>query len=216
MTFYLQDVTGGKPLTSDNTLAVYTASFQLIPEQGTLFATPGVQSSGDPLLGSTTLTWNTSTASITEIHVGAPNGPELTRGGASGSATTADWVTDGMVFYLQDVSYDQPLTYASTIATQTVHLSASASTPYIQLSPNPILINPGETYGSTNVSWNAPSSTRVEIHVNSPDGPELTEGPPQGNAFAPGWVANGTVFFLIDRSTQKVLSQVTAQLQSNQ
>jgi uncharacterized protein (TIGR03437 family) len=211
LAFYLQDVTGGKPLTSDNTLAVYTARFQLVPEQGTLFATPNSAQSA-------TLTWSTSTATLTEIHVGAPNGTEFTAGGATGSATTPSWVTDGMVFYLQDVSFGQPLTYASTIATQTVHLSPSsqASAPYIQLSPNPVLVNPGDVFGSATVTWSAPSSANIEVHVGSPTGPEFASGTSQGSSTASGWVTEGTVFYLVDSGTGQAIAQATAHLQNNQ
>jgi hypothetical protein len=54
--------------------------------------------------------------------VGAPDGALFADGAPSGSATTFDWVTDGMVFYLQDVSNGQPPSAANTIATTTVHL----------------------------------------------------------------------------------------------
>jgi hypothetical protein len=38
---------------------------------------------------------------------------------------TGTWVTDGMVFYLQDASNGNPTAAASTLATLTVHLQAS-------------------------------------------------------------------------------------------
>jgi hypothetical protein len=34
-----------------------------------------------------------------------------------GSATTGDWITDGAVFYVQDVSGGKALTSANTLAT---------------------------------------------------------------------------------------------------
>jgi len=37
-----------------------------------------------------------------------------------GSAQTGAWVTDGMTFYLQDVSTGNPLTLANTMATLVV------------------------------------------------------------------------------------------------
>jgi len=43
--------------------------------------------------------------------------------GASGTSTTAKWVTNGMIFYLQDVSGQKALTPDNTLATVTINLS---------------------------------------------------------------------------------------------
>src|SRR5277367_5839889 len=53
-------------------------------------------------LGITKLTWNTTATKFAEIHVGKPDGPLLCQGRDTGSCDTQKWVTDGMVFYLQD------------------------------------------------------------------------------------------------------------------
>lgn len=71
-------------------------------------------------LGVATVYWDASEMqSVTnvEIHVNSPSGPLINVGGAVGSATTGDSVTDGMVFYVQDVSGGKPLTAANTLAT---------------------------------------------------------------------------------------------------
>lgn len=67
-----------------------------------------------------TLTWNAPAASAVEIVIGSPNGTVFTGGGNSGSVATGPWATNGMTFYLQDVSNGQPLTSANTLATVTV------------------------------------------------------------------------------------------------
>ncbi len=55
-------------------------------------------------LGVTKLTWNTTATKFVEIHVGKPDGPLLCQGYSTGSCDTGKWVTDGMIFYLQDSS----------------------------------------------------------------------------------------------------------------
>jgi len=76
------------------------------------------------------ITWTTSVSSQVEVHVNAPDGPLFAAGGSTGSAAAAGWATDGMVFYLQDVtltytSSNQPVSYPLTpqytLATATVH-----------------------------------------------------------------------------------------------
>jgi Ferritin-like domain len=76
-------------------------------------------------LGMTTISWNAPSATYIQVRVGAPDGPLFTDNFNTGSAPTGLWVTDGMIFYLQDVSTNQPLTAANTLATLTVHLKKS-------------------------------------------------------------------------------------------
>ena len=80
---------------------------------------------GGAIVGTTTLTWNAPGVGVIEIHVGSPNGPLLTQQGSTGSVQTGNWVTDGMTFYLQDVTGGKPLTPANTVATLVVHLKSS-------------------------------------------------------------------------------------------
>ena len=67
-----------------------------------------------------TLAWGAPGASQVEIHLAAPDGTLMTGGGSSGSATTGVWVSDGLTFFLQDVSSGKPLTGANTLAKVTV------------------------------------------------------------------------------------------------
>ena len=71
-------------------------------------------SGGDPDLRSVTLRW-TSTLDAVEVRVGAPDGPLLSRTAGSGETTTGNWVSDGMLFFLQNVSGGLPLTLSHTI-----------------------------------------------------------------------------------------------------
>jgi hypothetical protein len=72
--------------------------------------------------GTTTINWNAPNASSVEIHVGSPSGPIFGAGGNQGSVQTGRWVTDGMTFYLQDVTNGKSLTASNTLATLIVHL----------------------------------------------------------------------------------------------
>jgi uncharacterized protein (TIGR03437 family) len=201
MKFYLVDSNTGAVL---NTV---TANVQLQPENGyLLLAQNPVQ--GDPNQTATaTLTWSSSTASAVEVHVDSPNGPLFTAGGPQASVTTGNWVKNGQVFYLQDVSNGQPRTSQFTIATQTVQFIGTPPNTSFQASPNPIPVSTGTQFGSTTVYWSAPSwAVATEIHVNSPDGPLFASGINYGSATASGWVADGTTFYLQDVTRQKPLT----------
>ena len=66
-------------------------------------------------LGMTTLEWSSLKTKAVEIHVGAPDGPLFQRSETSGKAVTGEWVHDGMIFYLQDVTDGLALTFANTL-----------------------------------------------------------------------------------------------------
>jgi hypothetical protein len=71
-------------------------------------------------VGQTTITWNAPLAKVVEIHIGSPNGPLFTYSYSGGSMQTGNWVTNGMTFYLQDVTNGRPLVAVNTLATLTV------------------------------------------------------------------------------------------------
>jgi parallel beta-helix repeat protein len=77
---------------------------------------------GNAFHGSTTLSWNAPGAGVIEIRIGSPDGPLLTIMGNRGSVETGPWVTDGMTFYLQDVTGGRPLTSDFTLAEAVVRL----------------------------------------------------------------------------------------------
>ena len=78
-------------------------------------------------IGQTTISWNAPDAQVIEIHIGAPDGKLFTINGNRGSMQTEVWVTDGMTFYLQDVTGGKPLTSVYTLATLVVHLQTTVT-----------------------------------------------------------------------------------------
>lgn len=193
MTFYLVDPGSGQ------TLATTTVHLQVSETVNAFNATPNPVYSTGPL-GATTLTWNAPNSTDVEVHVGAPDGPLFAAGPSTGSATTFDWVTDGMVFYLQDVTYNQPLTLNSTLSAVTVHLTNSRNAASLTASPGPIIVPAGDQFGATTLSWNAPNAKRVQVRVGAPDGALFADGAPSGSATTFDWVTDGMVFYLQDVS----------------
>jgi hypothetical protein len=93
---------------------------------------PGVSFTADPNpikvcdgsgLGVTSLYWKTPGIRSVEIHVNTPDGPLLARGHAEGKGQTQKWVTNGMVFYLQDMTGVDKAPAQRTIGTLTVNLT---------------------------------------------------------------------------------------------
>ncbi|HEV8129834.1 MAG TPA: hypothetical protein VGQ81_01165 [Acidobacteriota bacterium] len=66
--------------------------------------------------------------------------------------------------------------------------------------PNPIQVCDGSGNGVTTLTWTItkPTAKRVEVHVNSPDGPLLSHTLGPGSAKTGKWVADGAVFYLQD------------------
>jgi glycosyltransferase involved in cell wall biosynthesis len=90
---------------------------------GIITADPNpIQERGRLGVGETTFSWITKRATRVAIHVGAPDGPLFFDDGPSGSAPTGEWVHDGMLFYLQDISGGKPLTFANTLDIVQVNL----------------------------------------------------------------------------------------------
>jgi hypothetical protein len=73
------------------------------------------RSPGSSLIGTTQLSWTSRGTEVVEVHVDAPDGPLLSCTGPAGAAPTGRWVSDGMLFYLQNVSGGKPLTSANTL-----------------------------------------------------------------------------------------------------
>ncbi|MDR3701484.1 MAG: aryl-sulfate sulfotransferase [Candidatus Sulfopaludibacter sp.] len=74
---------------------------------------------------------------------------------------------------------------------------ASGNGVSLTASPNPIPVT-GAANGTTTISWNAPNSAIVEIHVGGPNGPLFASGGNQGSSQTGPWVADGTTFYLQD------------------
>ena len=76
-------------------------------------------------LGITTIFFTFAESDLVEIHVNSPTGDLFAKPAASGSAMTEKWVTNGMVFFLQDVTDGRPLTAENTVGTVTVTLTTA-------------------------------------------------------------------------------------------
>lgn len=183
-TFYLQNVSGGLPLTAANTLAAITVYVN--GGAASLSANPSEIPLG--AYQQTTLTWNAPGSALTQIRVGSPEGPLFAEGGSSGSATTGIWATAEMNFYLLDF-----LTQ-TVIASTTIQPSGGVQAS-ITANPNPILVPSGQD-GTTTLSWYAPLANLVEVHVGSPTGPLFARYGNQGTATTGAWVTNGMTFYL--------------------
>jgi len=168
----------------------------------TFTASPNpIYTNGGGTVGTTTLSWNVTAPNGVVIHVGSTTGLVFAEGGASGSAETGDWVTDGMIFYLTDGKT------GNLISTLTVHVQPGVM---FTADPNPVPANPGSTDGQTTLSWNSPGSTAgVQIRVGSATGMLFAEGGSSGYAQTGNWVSNGTVFYLIDSASGATLNTLT-------
>ena len=81
-----------------------------------------IQVAGNAAVGSTTISWIAPDVEIVEVHIGIPDGKLIATGWDRGSVQTGLWVSDGMTFYLQDVTGGKPLTSDNTLAELVVHL----------------------------------------------------------------------------------------------
>jgi hypothetical protein len=141
-------------------------------------------------LGQITLTWSAPSAAAVQIRIGSADGQLWAQSPNQGSATTGQWVSNGMQFFLQDVTHSVP---GETLATFTA----------TDLPPN--LPNENLFIASANgqeLIYSAPDATLLEVHVNSPNGPLLGRTTASSGAIplvAP-WVQNNQMFFLQDVS----------------
>jgi cytochrome c551/c552 len=83
---------------------------------------------GNAIVGQTTLSWNAPGAQLVEIRIGSPNGQLFTLQGNRGTLQTGPWVSDGLTFYLQDVTGGKALTSDYTVATLVVHVKSGTTT----------------------------------------------------------------------------------------
>ncbi|MGA7415851.1 MAG: OmcA/MtrC family decaheme c-type cytochrome [Bryobacteraceae bacterium] len=145
----------------------------------------------------TTLTWNAPNSTAVEVHVGSPTGTLFADGGPTGSAATGAWATLGMSFYLVDATTHQSL--ASAVIQQPgATLTAS---------PNPL----PDGVNQTTLTWNAPNSIGVEIHVGSATGPLFAEGGDSGSAATGPWADANMSFYLVDAATKESIASTTIQ-----
>jgi parallel beta-helix repeat protein len=99
------------------------------PSEGVSFsANPNpIPVASNAVVGQTTISWSAPDAQVIEIHIGSPTGPLFTRQGNRGSVQTGPWASDGLTFYLQDVTGGNPLTSDYTLAMLVVNLQTSSA-----------------------------------------------------------------------------------------
>ena len=207
LVFYLQNITNGLPLASANTLATFTAN---LTTQGCTAASGALSLAPVPIqvcdgsgLGSAMLSWNSSGVTNVEVRAGVPNGPLVASGGASGSAATGKIVTEGMVFYLQNVSNGLPLTSANTLAMAVGSLttngcSTSGNTSPIWATPAVIKVCDGTGAGVAKIAWDTSLARTVEVRLGAPNGRLLYRGSSRGATITGKWVTDGMTFYLQD------------------
>jgi hypothetical protein len=198
---FLQDISGGQPLTSAYTLDSVTLHVTSAPA-GSITADPNPLITDWRGLGATTLSWTSYGTSSVEIHINAPNGSKLTGSGpGSFSVSTGHWAAPGMTFYLQNTSNGLPLTAANTIAKVTMIGGK------ISISPNPIIVTDGSGLGVATITSTAYGTSAAQVRVDSPSGNLLysfSSGTFSG--MTGKWVQNGQKFYLQDVSDGKPLT----------
>jgi hypothetical protein len=191
-----------KPLPQFSNLPVNSSVFRAHPNP--IDVTDG---SG---LGQTTLYVNAPPGVLyVEIHLGSPDGPLLSYTSAVAAVPTGKWVTDGMVFYLQDATQKGWQRTVATVTANFSKVSFEARPAYILASGNPPV-------GQTTLAWNAPNASRVAIRVGSPTGALMALMPSIGEAPTGRWVTDGMPFYLLDASNgldgDPVLGMLTVQV----
>jgi len=196
------------------TFPANSATLLVVPESASVSVSISANPNPIPVApgvtaGQTTITWNAPGSSSVEVHIGSATGTLFAGGGSSGSQETGDWVADGTVFVLVDG------TTHATLATTTVALTTSGGTATITANPNPIPASPGVTAGQTTITWNAPGSSSVEVHIGSATGTLFAGGGSSGSQVTGDWVGNGMVFVLVDGTTHAQLASTTVTLGSS-
>ncbi len=103
-------------------VAVAGAGIQVWRNGASIESNPNPITVGDMFNGMSRISWNAPNAESVEIRIGSPNGTLFAAGGNRGSANTGPWVSDGMAFFLQDVTGGKLLTADNTLASVVVHL----------------------------------------------------------------------------------------------
>jgi hypothetical protein len=134
-----------------------------------------------------------------EIRVGSPDGARLTTGQTSGSVTATDWMQDGTVFYLVDVTNGKPANAANTLDTVTLRIAAPGERFFGSTSAfTPV----NAASGVAELTWNAPGYSKVQIRVGDPSGSPMTgELTSSGSTLTGDWAGPGIPFFLQDASS---------------
>lgn len=91
-------------------------------DSATLTANPNPISLNGATYGATTISWTApSSVQYVEVRIGSPSGPLFATGTNTGSAPTGQWVSNGLMFFLQDVTGGKALNSIDTLAILIVH-----------------------------------------------------------------------------------------------
>ncbi len=77
---------------------------------------------------------------------------------------------------------------------------------------DPIKVCDGTGLGTTMLGWNALGIASTQIRIGSPTGVLFAQGGPSGRAQTGKWVANGSVFYLLNASNGATLGTYTANI----
>ena len=181
LTFYLQDISGGLPLTAANTLATVTAHTSTAGcpsgRSGTLTLSANpIQICDGTGLGAVGISWSATGVTAISLRVGSPNGaPLVLTAPPAGAGVTGKWVSEGLAFYLQDISGGLPLTAANTLATVTAHTTTASCAAAAATRPNLELRVPDDgLVQSPSRSWNTARRAPVPIEWTPTLSPRLS------------------------------------------
>ena len=185
-------------ISAPRTATGYVANFLKRPGYGSITANPNpIQVTDGSGKGATTLFWSSGQTNQVEVHLGAPAGELIARSGSgSFSQETNKVIGDGVKFYLQDTSNNQPLTSSFTLDSVTLHLTTAAPSGSITANPNPF---PGDSHGigQTRLAWTSYCVSAVEVHINAPNGNKFSgSGPGSFSETTGHWLRDGMVFYL--------------------
>jgi len=97
-------------------------------------------------------------------------------------------------------------TFLGNICVTSLNAPCPSVGPSLTANPNPIPVTGDALVGLTTISWNAPGSELIEIHIGSPDGALLATAANRGSIRTGAWVRDGMTFYLQDVSGGKPLS----------
>ncbi len=145
-------------------------------------------------LGQTAI--NVAAACSFDVRIGSPSGPLFATGTGSLSAQTGEWVTDGMIFYLQ---FGGNTTAQGTLSILTVAATAAGPPSPFACTVNQFFANPNPivtplNLGATTITADAQCS--YDVRVGAPDGPLFASGAGLTSAQTGPWVTNGLTFYL--------------------
>lgn len=192
MQFYLQQAGN---TTSQGTLALPLTVHINAGQPGLACVVTAFTASPNPIIttnqyGQTTITAVTNCSF--DIRIGSPGGPEFKEGRGYAALQTGQWVTNGMVMYLQPHGDTNA---SDTLATLKLVMQAPPSGCTVNdfSSPN----NPIQTHARLNqIVIHIDATCAYDVRVGSPSGGLLGSGSGADSFTTGTWATNGISFFL--------------------